>query len=53
MTVLKAKTDIWRFFIVAIRNIPQNQCEEYINMNINLPDLDFVAAKQAAKEKGT
>lgn len=38
-------------FMVAIRNISQNQCEEYINMNINLPDLDFAAAKQAAKEK--
>jgi hypothetical protein len=37
--------------MVAIGTIPQDQCEEYINMNINLPDLDFAAAKQAAKER--
>nr|WP_319395502.1 AF1514 family protein [uncultured Desulfobacter sp.] len=37
--------------MVAIGTIPQDQCEEYINMNINLPDLDFAAAKQAAKDK--
>lgn len=38
-------------FMVAIGTIPQDQCEEYINMNINLPDLDFAAAKQAAKDR--
>lgn len=38
-------------FMVAIGSIPQNQCEEYINMNINLPDLDFATAKQVAKER--
>nr|WP_321403626.1 AF1514 family protein [uncultured Desulfobacter sp.] len=37
--------------MVAIGTIPQDQCEEYINMNINLPDLDFAAAKQAAKDR--
>lgn len=37
--------------MVAIGTIPQDQREEYINMNINLPDLDFAAAKQAAKDK--
>lgn len=38
-------------FMVAIGSIPKNRSEEYINMSINLPDLDFVGAKQAAKEK--
>ena len=32
-------------FMVAIGSITQNQCDEYTNMDINLPDLDFAAAR--------
>ncbi len=34
-----------------IHHVTENQSDEYINMNISTPDLDFVAAKQAAKDK--
>jgi hypothetical protein len=36
--------------ILIYGGIIQTPCEEYINMNINLPDLDFAAAGRAAAE---
>ena len=38
-------------FMAAIGSIIQNQCTEYINMNINLPDLDFAVARQVAGKR--
>ncbi len=37
--------------MVQIHDTTQNQSSDYINMHINLPDLDFETAKQAAKDK--
>ena len=37
--------------MAQIRHVTDNQNNEYINMDIPGADLDFVSAKQAAKDK--
>jgi len=37
--------------MTQIHHVTENQSEEYINMNMDAPDLDFGTAKQAAKDK--
>jgi hypothetical protein len=37
--------------MAQIRHVTDNQNNEYINMDIPGPDLDFGSAKQAAKDK--
>jgi len=37
--------------MTQINHVTENQSDEYINMSISATDLDFVTAKQVAKDK--
>ena len=37
--------------MAQIHHVAENQSNDYINMNIAEPDLDFITAKEAAKGK--
>ncbi|MEH0022686.1 MAG: AF1514 family protein [Desulfobacter sp.] len=37
--------------MARIHHVAEDQSKEYINIDITEPDLDFVAAKQVAKDK--